>query len=301
MFFSKEFIKQITNNLSDFEFGYYHYNHPKTTKDILIEYKGFPKKFIEKQKFVKEDNTLNINSWIGVYNQVHTTEPPFFWNGGINYKCLHDTWGYIFSQINSHFGTDIKLKSSLNEYVPTINYELFDTSCYDDYIKSRSGRKKILFCNGVAMSGQSFADDMSSIILYFSKKYDQVDFICTKKFNIPQEINNIFFTDDFQVTNDENILETPFWNDRKNTICDLNEISYLSRYCDVIVGKNSGPFVYCMTKENFSTEGKVIISFNKDMEDSLGYGVDLECEYIFSNIFELNSIVSIIEEKICQL
>jgi len=298
MFVSKEFIRQIVTELSDFEFGYYHLNHPKTTKDLGIEYLGRPS-LQENAKFVEDGDTLNINSWIGAYHPVHTRELPHFWNGGINYVCLYNTWEYIFSKINSYFGTDLKVKESVNDYVPTINYELFNVSDYDNFLEERSETKKILFSNGKAMSGQSFFEDMSSIITYFAAKYSQHDFICTTKFNT--ELENIFFTDDIYKQEEELININVPWNDRVSKVCDLNEISYLSRKCDLIVGKNSGPFIYCMTKENFNTENKCIISFNKDMEDSLGYGVDLECEYIFSNIFEYKSIVETIEEKICLL
>lgn len=298
MFVSKEFIRHIINELPDFKFGYYHLNHPKTTKDLGLEYLGRPS-FRENSKFVEEGDTLNINSWIGAYHPIHTNELPHFWNGGINYICLYNTWEYIFSKINSYFGTNLKIKESPNDYVPTINYEVFDVSDYDNFLKERKETKKILFSNGKAMSGQSFHEDMSSIISYFATKYSQHDFICTTKFNT--DLKNIFFTDDIYQEKDELIDVNVPWNDRILKSCDLNEISYLSRGCDIIVGKNSGPFIYCMTKENFMKENKYIISFNRDMEDSLGYGVDLECEYVFSNIFEYNSIVETIEEKICLL
>lgn len=298
MFVSKEFIRHIVSELPNFKFGYYHLNHPKTTRDLQIEYLGTPS-FKENSKFVEDEDTLNINSWIGAYHPVHTPELPHFWNGGINYICLYNTWEYIFSKINSYFGTDLKIKKSPNDYIPTINYEMFDVSDYDRFLEERSKTKKILFSNGPAMSGQSFPDDLSRIISAFALKYPQHDFICTRKFTT--QIKNIFFTDDIYKEREEIFSTNSFWNDRQSKICDLNEISYLSRNCDLIVGKNSGPFVYCMTKENFMKENKYIISFNKDMEDSLGYGIDLECEYVFSNIFEYNSVVETIEEKLCLL
>lgn len=298
LFVSKEFVRQIVTELPDFNFGYYHLNHPKTIKDLLVPSMG-PPPFRENLKFVENNNTLNVNTWIGAYYNLHTSEPPFFWNGGINYLCLYDTWKYIFERINSYFGCNLKIKDSPNDYVPTINYELFDLTEYDKFLESRKNTKKILLSNGQSMSGQSFVDDMSDIIVNFATKYPKHDFICTKKFQT--DLNNIFFTDDIFKTDGEISDIKPPWNDRTVQTCDLNEISYLSRSCDIIVGKNSGPFIYCMTKENFMTPNKYIISFNKDLEDSLGYGVDLECEYLFCNIFDYQTIVETIEEKICLL
>jgi len=298
MFVSKEFIRQIVNDLPDFNFGYYHLNHPKTTKDLLIPHLGAPK-FKENIKFVEDDKVLNVNSWIGAYHPVHASEPPIFWNGGINYLCLYDTWKFIFNKINSYFETNLKIKDSPNDYIPTINYDLFDVSECDKFLGERKDSKKILFSNGSAMSGQSFAYDMSKIIIDFALKYQQHDFICTSKFEA--DLENIFFTDDIFKSDDEFFETKVPWNNRSNNNCDLNEISYLSRSCDLIVGKNSGPFIYCMTKENFMDPSKYIISFNADMEDSLGYGIDIECEYLFSNIFEHQSVVETVEEKLCLL
>ena len=90
---------------------------------------------------------------------------------------------------------------------------------------------------------------------------------------------NVFFTDN--IINDELIFQTnTFWesNRQKNT-CDLNEISYLSTCCDVIIGKNSGPFVFCETKDNLMDERKKIVSFSKGPKESMSYGIEKKCEY----------------------
>lgn len=298
MFVSKEFIRQIVLELPEFNFGYYHLNHPKTTIDLKIPHLGSPC-FKQNIKFIEDSNVLNINTWIGAYHPIHTNEPPHFWNGGINYICLYNTWKFIFEKINSYFNVNLKIKDSPNDYIPTIDYDLFDVSDAKKFLKKRKNTKKILFSNGIAMSGQSFGEDMSHIINDFGLKYPQHDFICTKKFQT--DLKNIFFTDDIFVSITETSDIKTLWNDRKTQNCDLNEISYLSKFCDMIVGKNSGPFIFCMTKENFLDPSKTIISFNRDMEDSLGYGIDIECQYIFSNTFKYQSIANIIQESLCLL
>jgi hypothetical protein len=40
----------------------------------------------------------------------------------------------------------------------------------------------------------------------------------------------------------EYILQKPFFN--------LNEISYFSTFCDILIGRGSGPFSFCEVKEN---------------------------------------------------
>ena len=302
LFTSKGFVQNtiLNDQLKDFEFGYYHSNHVKVLKDLNIKHLG-PSRFGDAIRFVEEGDTLNINTWIGCYCSAYNSEPPEYQipGTGINIPVLHSVWSFIYEKINSYFGTSIKLKDNINHYIPQIDYSQFNIDNHKKFIQDKIGEKNILFCNGTVHSSQSTQSDLCNVVEYFAKKYPQHNYICTKKINL--NLPNVFFTDDIQVPFDEIYNANIPWNDRNDGVCDLNEISYLSTYCDIIVGKNSGPFLFCTTKENLSTEGKVIISFNNVMSCGLGYGVDLECEWIYSNMFEFDSIVSIIEEKICEL
>jgi hypothetical protein len=101
-----------------------------------------------------------------------------------------------------------------------------------------------------------------------AKQFPNVTFICTNKFAL--EATNIAFTEDI-IKNTEGI--------------DLQEISYLSRHCDIIVGKNSGPYVFCETYENYMDNSKAFISFNiinpsvDGIKETMSNGLDLKCKY----------------------
>ena len=41
----------------------------------------------------------------------------------------------------------------------------------------------------------------------------------------------------------------------------MNEISYLSLFCDTHVGRNSGPHVFAQVRENWLDENKATLSF----------------------------------------
>jgi hypothetical protein len=58
----------------------------------------------------------------------------------------------------------------------------------------------------------------------------------------------VFFTDD--ITN-------------RNGRCDVMAISYLSTFCDVIVGRCSGAQMVCETKENWMNPNKTLLSFTE--------------------------------------
>lgn len=302
LFSSKEFVRQIVAELNDFNFGYYHLNHPKLLLDLNIPFLGPSKLEHTVLKFVEEENTLNINTWIGAYNPVCAFEPPYFQVDGIGISldllCLQ--WEFIFEKINNKFGTSLKLKEKFN-YLPEIDFNYFNLENHKKFLENRGNTKKILFCNGTPMSFQSIPGDMSDIISYFAEKYSEYDFVCTKKFD--SNIKNIFFTDDISVKYDIMINVNIPWNDRTNGICDLNEISYLSNFCDLIIGKQSGPFCFCSTKENFMDKNKHMISFNINSSDSLSHNLDIECDYLLCSEFDrfcndTQYVIDIIEEKI---
>jgi len=126
------------------------------------------------------------------------------------------------------------------------------------------------------MSNQSFVGDMSDLLNPLANKYNDITWLCTKKFNTTE--SNILFTDDIIKDNDLYDFNAP-WHDRQQNNCDLNEISYLSRFCNVIIGKNSGPFVFCETKENFNNPDKTFISFTKWQTESLSHNIKYNCKY----------------------
>ena len=144
-------------------------------------------------------------------------------------------------------------------------------------VDSTVGVRKILLCNNVPQSNQSFASDMREHILPFAEMYPDTHFICTNKFDT-DGASNILFTED---------IIGPV------TDGDLQEISYLSTYCDVIVGKNSGPYVFCETYDNYMDDTKTFVSFNtkhpdyEDVHETMSKDLNIKCTYnavpIFSN------------------
>jgi hypothetical protein len=95
---------------------------------------------------------------------------------------------------------------------------------------------------------------MSAIICDLAAKYQDTAFICTYTFAC--DLPNVYFTDLIQ----------------ERIGSDLNEISYLSTYCDAIVGRNSGPFLFTNTKENLAS--KTFLAFSRDHRECFPY----ECE-----------------------
>jgi hypothetical protein len=266
----KEFIRQLQQELPDFDFEYLHNNPAKLIEDLGIPTTGTPENLNNKEPYYYDGNELYINTWVGCDWDI------FCKHGGINMHTLYEQWENIFNTINSVFDKNIQLKTSKEEYLPRIDYTTLNTSSIDTYVNSNK-QKKVLICNNVPHSNQSFVSDMKDIINDLAFKNIGIDFICTNKFASEEE--NVIFTTDIIDTDDG---------------IDLREISYLSTKCDIIVGKNSGPYVFCETYDNFMDKNKTFISFNiknpafDDIKETMSNGLDIECNYTAIPIENVN-------------
>jgi hypothetical protein len=273
LFTHKEFARDIKRQLPDFEFEYWHYNHPKVNADLLIPVTNAPQQLGDRELFYKTEDgqILFVNTWIGVHSDAMTK-----WEG-INLGSLYESWSTIYAGINTILGTALQISPNKFDYMPWVDYTIFNVEPGDKWLATYSGRKRVLICNGVAMSGQSFNWEMDDIINDLAHEYPSIDIICTKKFKTDKV--NIFFTDDITEATEEWHIK-PFWVDLAQNTCDLNEISYLSTFCDVIVGKNSGPFVFCECKDNYLDDTKHIISFSTSSGGSMSHNIaEMKCAY----------------------
>jgi hypothetical protein len=207
-------------------------------------------------------------------------------------NSLWHQWDKILDTINGHFNTEISLRADKESYLPKIDFTKFDVSSIDEFLKTHTN-KKILICNGPPKSGQSFSDNMQDFINLAAEESPNIDFICTTKFDTT--LNNVLFTDDIIVDNEVEDKRAP-WEDREVNNCDLQEISYLSEHCDAIVGKNSGPFVFCETYNNYMNPNKKFLSYNvswgigKPPTETMSNGLDIKCKYTITPISDINTL-----------
>lgn len=280
LFTHKEFVRHMKQLIPDNTFEYWHFNHPKVNLDLQIPLVNTPHNLDRNAHFIWEGEVAGINTWIGVWSDI------FNKHQGVNMFSLYESWENIFDK----FG--LKLREDPESYLPTIDYSFFNLKNIDEYVSTP--KKRILFCNGKPMSGQSFDSDMGDIINAFAEKHPEIDFICTQKF--PTMSLNVLFTDDIIDDREEFFTGVnPYWFNKPTNICDLNEISYLSTKCDAIVGKNSGPFVFCETYDNLKDESKVIVSFCKGPKETMSNGVDVKARYKHVTDHTHSSIVETIQ------
>lgn len=270
LFNSKSFIQEIISNI-DTKYYYAHSNHPIVLSDLNIEHCSIPC-ISHSDRFVDVGDVLYVNTWIGSY-----FEEGCEYFGECTLRFSYGMFEKIYTQINQTFGTNLKL-GPIENYFPSINYSKFNLLNVNKFL-SNSSQRKVLISNGPCLSGQCYyTGDMSSIINNISSNHKDILFIPTHKFESFSD--NVVFSGDIIQSNK----------------CDLNEISYISTHCDLIIGRNSGPFCFSSTKENLNNPSKTFYAFGEKETDCFIYGVGVKCNYIFEYFQSLNQLENSIEE-----
>lgn len=271
---SKSFIQEITTQL-DIPCLYHHHNNFKISQDLLATTTQIaPNNYYD--KFIETPNIFFVNTWLWPYLLDNSFKD-------VNLETNYEIYKNICEVINAKFNTNIKLQN-IESYFPFINFDLVQRKNIDDYVLNNRN-KKVLLSNGPCLSGQTqYNEDMSSIIERLALQYQDITFIATQTFKTTS--NNIHFTDD--------IIQIKG--------CDLNEIGYLSTFCNLIVGKNSGPFCFSTIKENYNDSTKIFYAFGHRKSDCFHGNVPINAKFFFDNASDenmlYNSINSIIEENL---
>jgi hypothetical protein len=299
LFVVREFVRDVIRQMPQYDWHYAHGNHEDSLKDLPCTYIPMPHFYevcesvgckhheisdlIPKYKplnpgepvrYLSVNSPLYINTWAGCW---HGSKFPLGFYP--NMHNLLDIWGEIGKIILQKTGHHISFNDSIIDYFPTIDYSFFNTELVNQAIAKISAfDKNVLIANGRALSGQSKLDVnvLNDVIVELSKKYPYTAFITTTRIDVDNA--NIFCTD------------TLF---QKNF--DLLEISYLSTFCDVIIGKNSGPFTYSHTKQNIMDDSKVFVSFSNLARDNLLYDViTARCKFVHSSGLEHAELANIL-------
>ena len=290
---SKEFVKEVMNKLPEIEFEYWHGNPEVILQEIGIgpAAQKTPALLDKSKALMKTSDTLYINTWVGCQWDI------FCKHGGINMHTLYEQWQNLYKGINKFFETDLKLNKSKEHYLPRIDFDKINKKAkanIDEKLKSEYS-KKVLICNNKPASSQSFSYDIDSELINIAEKNPDVWFILTNE--MLEKEKNISYTSDIIGTKQEP---------------DLQEISYLSTLVDVIIGKNSGPYVFCETYDNYMDKDKTFVSFNTkhkdydDIKETMSNGLKIKCNYntvpildiVDKNKDDINNIVTAIEKTL---
>lgn len=302
LFVVREFVRELISVLPEYQWHYAHGNHPNSLVDLPCIYDSMPhyhevckflhcknheisdvlpksKPLIYDESIRKSvpENNLYINTWPGVYYG------HFF--PRCHYANMHELiniWNHISDLVYKYTGKKHTYDKPLVEYFPTVDESKFDLQKISNFIESNKYtqfEKHVLVANGNALSNQSKLLSLNHTLTMLAKRNPNVAFIATSKFE--RNMNNIFFTDDIFCTD-----------------YDLPLISILSSYCNIIVGKNSGPYTYANTKRNITDSSKTFISFSNAARDNLLYQSNCSCAFIHEDTDDENRAIEIVHDII---
>ena len=163
---------------------------------------------------------------------------------------------FYWEKIYKKHGFDIEIPSDLGvDY----NFNLDSESKQLIHAFGRRNRKRVLIFNQKSRSGQTDNQDYRSYMVRVANIFSDYDFLYTNEEDI-----------DTKLIVDNNLFYTPSLFGEKE--CDFVHNSFMSLYCDIIVGRSNGPFMYsAMHNQNILNANKVIISQHNgnDRKDDL--------------------------------
>jgi hypothetical protein len=245
-------MKVARKQCSDTRFYYYHKNPARLTVDIEgLEHRPLSEMpqiaSANELRSFKYKDTIFLNTWYAA--------SPVFKSMYCTLNTLHELFR---SNLKEWFAHDIG--SDADRFLPTYEKRLFaldlETHKVDEVVSqwysgcAQHRGTRVLLCNGQPMSGQTnmppghFEEAMQAVI----DAHPSALFIVTNPEVHQFSGDNVIFSSD--ITDVEG--------------CDLPEIAYLSIFCDVIVGRGSGPYSFSLTRENLTNPLKTFVCFTDD-------------------------------------
>jgi hypothetical protein len=266
LFNSKGIIKDIIDNVEAERYFYCHNKGANVFKDIVkLKYSTITYLCENKFQARKLNNDIYINTWIGLQQKYVLP--------GIG--IFLDKYIEMFNECLTQTGIDYRLEKNIVEYIPEIDYSFYNTNIVDFIIDKNE--KHVLICNGKVNSNQANNFDFEPIINELAINHKDIQFFITESLRDSTH-DNIVSTED---------LFTGF---------DLNEIAYISTFCDLIVGRASGPFVFTQTKSNIFNPNKKFLAFTYNRETAyLVRNLDIPSRRFWSNKIDKEGVLKDIE------
>jgi hypothetical protein len=175
-----------------------------------------------------EYGVLNINTQILAHNRV------FFEQSSWAITTLYNIFKKTLRETLCYDLTNHPI-----DFLPKIDYSFYDIK---KIVPPPRAAKTVLICNNEIQSAQAINFNINDMLRALSVSYPNINFIATNDCEVKN--NNITFMSEYGIVGG-----------------DLNEISYLSTLCDVVIGRNSGPYSFCMVSDNILDKRKNMVTF----------------------------------------
>lgn len=240
IFYSRILIEMLKDH---FDIDYYHNMRAPLFSDLpqIKELHGVPSDFPQGTKDIKRKL---INTWIGHDFDFHGNKK--------NFGCSYENYFTLSQDISEKLGISI---SNEKKYLPKIYFEnLPDYQRISEVMleHKKNYEKIILISDGPVHSGQAREFNFYPHVKKITELYPNYLFIIT--FHHFEEINNIINTDSIT-------FKKP----------DLLEIGLISKFCDVVIGRASGPYCFTQNESNLLDETKTFLAFTNHQSEGKYY------------------------------
>lgn len=255
---TRAFVRELS---VDFDITYFHKNNKEILKDLLdrISQENLSAvNYDPGQELIICDDITVLNSWIGCSGGKYLGI-----KNGVSFSGIYN----LFSNHYKYIGIQIR---DIDFYIPSIQFAI-SPQCNPDFINKIG----ILICNNNTLSGQSENFDFFPICKELSKEFANRDvkFYFTNFDSKINELPNFFF----------------IGNIFPGKISNLIEISkFTENYCNIIIGRSSGPYTFCVTKENILNCNKKFIGICHNRIEAFGCEELFKSKCIHTNNYDKN-------------
>jgi hypothetical protein len=267
IFYSRPLVRLLEKK---YKIHYYHNNNPGLFDDMphVEEHIGLLSRF---PIYHKSSIFGDINTWIGQDSCLFLTS-----------GCSFESYMCLIKKISTTYNLDLKNQDP-KDILPKINFSNLVNieEIYEKIKLLKYMYKKIIFwSNGPVLSGQSENFDFSQYIYDSAESFPDYLHLITNEINTEKMSSNILLT-----------------NYITNKFPDLLYLGYISTFCDVIIGRESGPYCFTNVIENIFDPEKKYICFCNDSNGAIWYK-ERKSDVIWSNNYNPDSIWDIIKNNL---
>lgn len=237
---TRQYVKAFPKWFPKYQFGYIHAGHPVILSDTEVPMLNLPdllKQLPHDSSGIvdEEENIIYLNTWV-------------YACGNISF-CTFQSGQEVMKKYFGFLKENAKDKSEIPHFAfpviePQIDYKkaYVDTENIDSFfeeLKKENDGFDVFFCNNYTQNNQSYNDNLNFFALRLAKEFNARIWLTNR---IPPLLSPSPKKQVFYIENILGIENRP----------SLNELSYFSTKCDIIIGRGSGPFTYAEVKENLN-------------------------------------------------
>ena len=232
---SRTFVKKISRHIGGAVYA--HKNDSGLLNDLDVETNPSLLKNVSKEDVVKKvGGDTYVNTWYGAERF------RFIKQEEISFSCLYSLFEYSCNKLGFSISD---IDQNPWGFFPSIDYTKFHIGRIDKFVKTDT-RKKVLICNNAVRSGQAVNFDMNQAIMLLAQTYRDTLWLVTNKTSPVIKMGNVIYTSDVI---------------GKSAGSDLNENSYIAGFCDLVVGRYSGPYTFSYTYNYLFKRGLRYVCF----------------------------------------